>query len=139
MTFLVLKKIGGMNAIVLGLTVGLPVASANAVNNPAQSVESSLIPSFQVMSTTDGKIRSSVRAFKKGEYNKAIKYNQAALNSRLSKRKAAIAQSNLCAAYAMLGQMTEAKAACDIALDLRPDYAPALANKAALVFRLTQK
>ena len=52
---------------------------------------------------------------------------------------AAIAQSNLCAAYAAMGDMDDAKAACDAAIELRADYAPAIANKTALTVKLAEK
>ncbi len=114
----------------LTLSVALPAASAMAAE---------MTDGFSVTSTTDGKIRAGVSAFKKGDYSKSVSFHRAALKSSLSARKAGIAQSNLCAAYAKLEMMDKAQAACFAALELRPGYAPAKANKAALTIRLAQK
>ncbi len=115
----------------LTLTTALPAASAMAADTT--------VDSFTVSTTTDGRIRLGVKAFKKGDFSKSVRLHRAALKTSLSPRKAGIAQSNLCAAYAKLEMMDEAEAACTAALELRPDYAPAQANKAALTIRLAQK
>lgn len=91
---------------------------------------------FQAASASDAKIRVGATAFKKGDFKKAAVFNQAALDGRLSPKKKAIAQSNLCAAYAELGQMGAAKTACDTALALRPSFAPAQHNAKALSVKL---
>jgi len=131
MTYLPLKKTALVTLAALTLSAALPSASAMAAEPVADG--------FTVSSTTDGRIRSGVKAFKKGDYKKAVSFHRAALKSPLSVRKAGIAQSNLCAAYAKLDMMDDAKTACASALELRPNYAPAQANKAALTIRLAQK
>jgi len=87
---------------------------------------------FQVTSTTDGRIKLGVRAFNKGDYAKSIRLNEAALASKLSPKKSAIAYSNICASHGALGHVAKAKEACAAALELRSDYAPAQHNNKAL-------
>lgn len=94
---------------------------------------------FVVKTTTDGNIKRSVKAFNQGEFERSIAYSKKALDSGLSKRRKAIAQSNLCAALAVTGNMDAANAACTDALALRPDYEPAQLNKSALTIMLAQK
>jgi len=115
----------------LAITTTLPAASAMAADPSTHS--------FVVKSTTDGKIKIGVKAFKKGNFEKSIRITQSALNSSLSPKKAAIAHSNLCAAYAKLNQLDKAKQACSAALELRPSFEPAKINKTALTIRLAQK
>ena len=131
MTYLTLKKAGLATLAALAITAALPAASAMAADGPASE--------FVVKSTTDGRIKLGVKAFKKGNFEKSASYSRQALKASLSRKKTAIAQSNLCAAYAKLDMIDEAQTACSAALDLRPDYAPAQANKAALTIRLAQK
>lgn len=116
------------------MTLTFPAASAMAadVSAPAAS-------SFIVKSAADDNIRRAAKAYKKGEIETSIRINRRALNSSLSAKRAAIAHSNLCASYATIGEMDKAQAACAAALELRPDYAPAMANKAALTVKLAQK
>ena len=94
---------------------------------------------FIVTSTTDGRIKLGVKAYNKGDFNKTVRATRSALKRGISSRKAAIAHSNLCAAYAKLDMMDEAKQACAAALELRPNYEPARHNKASLTIRLAQK
>lgn len=114
--------------------LALPAASAMAADVTPQTSAS-----FVVKSSADSHIRSSARAFKRGDTEKSIRYSLRALKSGLSAQRAAIAHSNLCAAYAVLDDMENAAEACDTALKLRPDYKPALTNSAALTVRLAQK
>ena len=93
---------------------------------------------FVVKSSTDAMIKLSVKAFNNGEYERSIAYSQRALDSGLSKSRKAVAQNNLCAANAVLGQMDEAAEACNAALELRPEFEPAQTNKAALTVLLAQ-
>jgi len=130
MTYATLKRAGLATFAALTLSVTLPTASAMANEAPAGN--------FNVTSTTDGLIKLGVKAFKRGDYPRAVKMNEQALRSSLSRRKLAIAQSNLCASYAKLEMMDKAQDACVAALELRPDYEPAQANKAALTIRLAQ-
>ena len=131
MTYATLKKAGLATLAALAITATLPAASAMAADGQAND--------FVVKSTTDGRIKLGVKAFNKGDFEKSAAYNRQAIRASLSRKKTAIAQSNLCAAYAKLEMMDEAQMACTAALELRPDYAPAQANKAALTIRLAQK
>lgn len=131
MTYATLKKAGIATLSALAFTAALPAVSAMAADAPASE--------FVVKSTTDGRIKLGVKAFKKGDFEKSASYSRQALNASLSRKKTAIAQSNLCAAYARLDMIEEAQTACSAALELRPDYAPAQSNNAALEIRLAQK
>ena len=111
----------------------ITAASAMAADNTAAASAD-----FKVATTSNSVIRAGVSAFKKGDYEKSVTFTRAALKSSLSDRRAAIAQSNLCAAYGKLGEMDLAQEACAIALELRPGYAPAEQNKAALTIRFAQ-
>lgn len=112
----------------IGLT--LPAASAMAAEAPAHS--------FQVKSSSGSTISAGAKAFKKGQYAKSAMFSRAAIKSSLSHRREAIAQSNLCAAYGAMGEMENARLACKAALDLRSDYAPAIANTKLLTVTLAQ-
>jgi len=91
---------------------------------------------FTVTKAADNYITASVKAFKKGDFDRSAKFSEAAINNKISKRRQAIAQSNLCAALGEMGEFEKAGEACDTALELRPGYAPATANKNALTVRL---
>lgn len=112
----------------LGLT--LPAASAMAAEASAHS--------FQVKSSSGSTIGAGAKAFKKGQFEKSAMFSRTAIKSSLSNKREAIAQSNLCAAYGAMGEMENARLACKAALDLRPDYAPAVANTKVLSFKLAQ-
>ena len=130
MTYRDLKRAGLVTIAALSFSAALPAASAMAAEAPTET--------FQVSSTTDGLVKLGVKAYKRGDYERSVKMNEQALRSSLSSRRLAVAQSNLCASYAKLDMMDKAQEACAAALELRPDYAPALANKNALTIRLVQ-
>ena len=123
----------GLGAIAL-VGFSLPAASAMAAD-----LKSPVHTSFEVNSSSDSLIRAGATAYKKGHYAKSITYSRAALKNSISSRRAAIAQSNLCAAYANIGDLDNANTACETALDLRPDYTPAQTNISALKIQLAQK
>ena len=131
MTYATLKKAGFATLAALAITATLPTASAMASEAPTGD--------FVVQKTTDGRIKLGVKAFNKGDFDKAVRVTRSALNTSLSPKKAAIAHSNLCAAYAELEMWDEAKQACTAALEIRPGYDPAETNKASLTIRLAQK
>lgn len=112
------------------LTLGLGFTA------PAMAADSG---SFTVVTTSDANIRAGAQAFEKGDYKKSIGFTRAALKTPLSKKRKASAQSNLCAAYAGLGDMSAAKEACDTALTLRPGYKAAVQNSQALSVKLAAK
>lgn len=126
-----LKKAALSTLAAITVTAMLPTASAMATDAPAGN--------FVVQKTTDGRIKLGVKAFKKGDFEKTVRVTRSALNTSLSPKKAAIAHSNLCAAYAKLEMFDEATQACSAALELRPGYEAALTNKASLTIRLAQK
>ena len=94
---------------------------------------------FNVAITSDGIVKSGVRAYERGDYAKSVAMHKAAIRARMSKRKTAVAQSNLCASWAMLGDYVQAEKACDTALELRPDYEPAQVNRELLGVKLAAK
>ncbi|MGB0906227.1 MAG: tetratricopeptide repeat protein [Maricaulaceae bacterium] len=115
-------------SILIALGLSLSATSAMAADTTS--------PIYQVKNASGGVISAGAKEFRKGNFKKSITYSNAALKSSLSKRRQAIAQSNLCAAYAELGDFNKAGKACTKALVLRPGYAPAAANKAALTIQL---
>ncbi len=117
---------------IAALSLMAPAITASATDAAPENV-------FTVKTTTDYRVKKAAKAFKKGEFERSIAYSNQALNAGLSRKRKAIAYSNICAAEASLGNMEAASKACDSALDLRPDYAPALSNKAALRVMLAQK
>jgi len=131
MTYTTFKK--ASFAILAALAMTTTLAPASAMATDVQTAN------FVVKSTTDGRIKLAVKAFKKGDFEKSVRMSKSALTGGLSSRKEAVAYSNLCAAYAKLGQMEDAQSACDTALELREHYAPAIVNKASLIIRLAQK
>ena len=120
-------------AMIAAATV-LSAASAMAADTTAPANAG-----FEVASTTNGNIRAGIKAFKKGDYQRSVTFTKAALKGKMSDRREAIAQTNLCAAYGELGELELASEACDTALELRPGYAPAVANRDALTIKLAQK
>ena len=126
-----LKKAALSTLAAITVTAMLPTTSAMAADAPAGN--------FVVQKTTDGRIKLGVKAFKKGDFEKTVRVTRSALNTSLSPKKAAIAHSNLCAAYAKLEMFDEATQACSAALELRPGYEAAVTNKASLTIRLAQK
>ncbi|WP_427453112.1 hypothetical protein [Litorimonas sp. WD9-15] len=125
------------------LTAALSIMAAGSIAFiPASAMaadQTETTSQFEVATTTDGVVKSGVKAYRKGDYEKAIALHRAAIKGSMSKRKTAVAQSNLCASWAMMGDLEQAEEACDTALDLRPDYKPALANKELLNIKLAQK
>ncbi len=130
MTYVTLKRTSLAALVALTLSVSLPAASAMANEAPSGN--------FNVTSTTNGLIKLGVKAFKRGDYKRAIKLTEQATRAPISKKKLSIAYSNLCASYAKVDMIDLAQKACVTALDLRPAYEPAQANKAALTIRLAQ-
>jgi len=124
MTYVKTAKAGLASLAVIGLSATMG-ASAMAADGE-----------FTITKASNPVIQSAVRAYKKGDFEKSARLSQAALKSSLSPRRTAIAQSNLCAAYAKLEQFEKAGDACQAALELRPGYAPAENNQAALTVRL---
>ena len=131
MTYTIPKNAGLATIAALTITATLPTASAMAKEATTEK--------FVVQKTTDGRIKLGVKAFKKGYFEKTVRVTRSALNAALSPKKAAIAHSNLCAAYAKLEMLDKAQQACAAALELRPGYEAAQTNKASLTIRLAQK
>ena len=125
-----------LSAVAIAFTALIP-ASATAGQDSNAAV--TMPTQFEVTRATDGVIKMGVTAFNKGDYAKSVAMNKAAIRSGISKRKKAIAQSNLCASWAMLGDLVQAEKACEAALELRPDYDPAVANMNLLTIKLAQK
>jgi len=94
---------------------------------------------LKVQTSTDYYVKKGAKAFNAGDFDAAIGYSNKALESGLSDKRQAIAYSNICAANAAMNQMDAAAKACETALELRPGYAPAETNKAALTIMLAQK
>ena len=131
MTYETLKRASLATLAALTITAAIPTASAMASDIATGD--------FVVQKTTDGRIKLGVKAFNKGDFEKTIRVTRSALARSLSPKKAAIAHSNLCAAYAKLEMLDEAKQACAAALEIRPGYEAAQTNKASLTIRLAQK
>lgn len=121
------------SVLALTLTAGLGFAA------PAFAADSKNDSGFVISTTADGNIRAGVNAFKQGDYKKAAVFQKAALKGKMRAKKAAIAQSNLCAAYGAMGELEAAREACTAALSLRPDYAPAMTNQAQVTVKLAAR
>lgn len=93
---------------------------------------------LQVMSAANGKMRAAVLEFKRGNYEKAVMFNQYALKDGINRNRKAIVYSNLCATYYAMGDYTKAQNSCRAALELRPQYSPALANTKVVQVKLAQ-
>lgn len=117
----------------------LMTLAAAAMLVPATAMASDAPTGLSVKSTTNGYVKMSVKAYKTGDFERAAKLSKRALKDGMSKNRRAIAYSNLCAAEAALGNMDAATEACDKALNLRPGYEFATANKSALTVLLAQK
>jgi len=124
----------GVKPLTAAIILGLSLTSASAM----ASDKTPAAPGFTVVSSADGNIRSSAKAFKKGNFAESAMFSRVAIKSSLSNKREAIAQSNLCAAYGAMGEMENARLACTTSLELRPGYEPAVANKATLTYKLAQ-
>lgn len=105
---------------------------------PAAAFAADAPAGLAVKSTTDVYVKMSVSAYKKGEFQKSADYSRRALKSNMSKKRQAVAYSNLCAAEAALGNTEAAGEACSSALELRPGYELAEANQSALTILLAE-
>lgn len=121
------------------LTLATAVLAFPAASAMAADAVPPTSTAFVAQSAADAQIRAGAKAFRKGEFERSITYSRRALKSSLSSKRAAIAHSNLCAAYGSLGDMEKAATSCASALELRPGYEPAVTNKAALTVQLAQK
>jgi len=117
------------------LTVAIFLVMSSGITAQAQNQPSS----FEVVTTTNGKINAGVAAYKRGDFEKAAMFMRSSLKDGLSKSRQTIAQSNLCAIYGAMKETHRASEACKKALELRPDYSPALANNNTLKIKYAQK
>jgi len=106
---------------------------------PGAAIAADAPTALTVKTTTNGYVKMSVKAFKKGEYARSIAYSNRALNDGLSKSRRAIVYNNLCAAHAAIDDMESAAQTCDMALELKPGFELAENNKTALTVLLAQK
>lgn len=127
-------------------TLAICTISAAAFILPASAMAGETAPTvttvaadYQVKSSSNGLIKSGVKAFNKGNFAKAVSLNKAVIRSRPNRTKTAIAQANLCASLAKLDRIEQAAEACDAALELRPGLDVAKSNQALLQVRLAQK
>jgi len=117
----------------------LMTIAAAAMMLPTAAFAADAPSGLTVKSTTNGIVKMSVKAFNNGDYERSAKLSKQALKAGMSKNRRAIAYTNLCAAEAALGNMEAAGEACENALDLRPGYEFAVANKSALTVLLAEK
>lgn len=121
------------------LTAATFFLPASAMAGEKTNAPAASATDYQVKSSSNGLIKSGVKAFKRGDYAKSVALNKAVIRIRPNRMKTAIAQANLCASYAKLDDLELATAACDKALALRPGLDVATVNKALLRTRLAQK
>lgn len=119
--------------------VALALLGTAAISTPSFADDANKHDGFVIATTADGNIRAGVNAFKQGDYSKAAAFQKEALKGSMRAKKAAIAQSNLCAALGAMGELDAAREACGTALSLRPGYAPAQTNQAALAVKLAAR
>lgn len=119
--------------------VTLALLSTAAISTPGFATDAKPHDGFVIATTADGNVRAGVNAFKQGDYAKSAAFQKQALKANMRAKKAAIAQSNLCAALGAMGDLDAAREACATALSLRPDYAPAMANQSALSVKLAAR
>lgn len=127
-------------------TLAICTVTAAALILPASAMAGEAAPApvvaatdYQVKSSSNGLIKSGVKAFNSGDYAKSVALNKAVIRIRPSRMKTAIAQANLCASYAKLDDIEQASVACDAALALRPELEVAQSNQSLLRTRLAQK
>lgn len=113
------------------ITLSALAALTAGVSASAYAQGSAAPAEYAVRKSSDVNVKMGVKAFKAGDYARAVSYNRKAIKSGLSKRRKAIAYSNLCAALGAQGDYAGAIAACDTALTLRGDLKEAAQNRAA--------
>jgi len=114
------------------------ILAASAMAGETGPTSTTVIADYQVKSSSNGLIKSGVKAFNNGNYAKAVSLNKAVIGARPSRKKTAIAQANLCASLAKLEKVEAAAKACDAALKLSPGLDIAKSNQALLNVRLAQ-
>jgi len=124
---------------ICSLSAAALIFPASAMADETETAPVVAAADFQVKSSSNSLIKSGVKAFKTGDYAKSVAMNKAVIRIRPSRMKTAIAQTNLCASYAKLGDMEQAASACESALKLRPKLEIAKANQALLRTTLAQK
>jgi len=138
MTFIHFKtgSFAALSTAVFATAALISPISATAGESDSKTIETAT--EFEIISAQNKLIRSGVKAFEKGNYAKAVSFNKAAIRIRPNKRKMIVAQSNLCASWAMLEEYEQAETACLAALKLDPAYEPAQANLDLLRVKLTK-
>ena len=125
-------------ALTLSAMSAIAILPVSAMADEAKRKTSIEYTEFNVAKATNGSVKLGIKAFHKGDYARSIAMHKSALRKGISSRKAAIVHSNLCASWAKLGDYVQAETACEKALELRPDYAPAKANMNRLIVKLAQ-
>lgn len=139
MTFNPLSPPSFKTLAICTISVAALIMPASAMANETAPAATTVTADYQVKSSSNGLIKSGVKAFKKGNYAKAVSLNKAVIGTRPNRQKMAIAQANLCASLAKLEEVEQAVEACDAALKLRPGLDVAKSNRALLKVRLAQK
>ena len=137
------KSLPSKTFCIVAITLAASVISVSATADdkaPETATTSSEVAAdFQITKASDGLIRSGIKAFNKGNFEKAVSLNKAVIRIRPSRRKTAVAQANLCASLGKLGDMAQAELACEAALNLNPDLETAKSNRNLLRVHLAQK
>lgn len=139
MTFTPLKARVAAIAALGTLSAATLILPVSAMADETETAPIAAASEFQVKSSSNGLIKSGVKAFNRGDYAKSVALNKAVIRIRPSRMKTAIAQTNLCASYAKLGDFVQAETACEAAPNLRPDLETVRSNQALLRTRLVQK
>lgn len=88
-------------------------------------------PQFAAHRTANSSVRAQYNAVTRERWRQAIAFGVNVANSGTTDSHKGAAMTNLCAAYAATGDMENAMASCNAAVDLRPDSWRAYNNRGA--------
>jgi len=89
-------------------------------------------PRFATHRTSNSSVRAQYNALEREDYRQSIYFGLDALQSGTSTRHKVAAMSNLCVAYANIGEVERALAACDGAIELSSEAWRAYNNRGAI-------
>lgn len=114
----------------LFLAAALAAASSSLAH--AQTCDGD--PQFAAHRTANGVVRAQYNAVTRGEWPEAIHFGLEVVESGGAPGHKVAAYTNLCAAYAATGELEQALAACDSALELRGNAWRAMNNRGAVLW-----
>lgn len=107
------------------------LAVAAGATSGAQAQSCAAEPQFAAHRTANSDVRAQYHAVERAQWNQAAHFGREATRSGAAPGHKAAAFTNLCIVYAHTGESEDAIAACDAALEIRPEAWRAFNNRGA--------